>query len=123
MSCYRTAIPWPCGRLLREAEIIAATREASVHTIRREMTISHKEFDRILKMAFKREFKTVRSDQSEFENSDNTINLKLSAESSKKIGSINIPITELCITFMGVTEEQKKDFMIRFDRAFQRGGG
>lgn len=94
-----------------------------MHTIRREMTISHKEFDRILKMAFKREFKTVRSDQSEFENSDNTINLKLSAESSKKIGSINIPITELCITFMGVTEEQKKDFMIRFDRAFQRGGG
>ena len=123
MSCYRTATPWPCGRLLREAEIIAATGEAPAHTIRREMTISHKEFNRILKMAFEQEFKTVRADQSEFANSGNTINLKLSAESSKKIGSIDIPITELCITFMGMTEEQMKDFMIRFDRAFQRGGG
>jgi hypothetical protein len=106
---------------LREAEIW--WQEAAVHIIRREMTISHREFNRILKAACKQEFKTARSDQSEFENSDGTINLKLSAESSKRIGSIDLPITELTITFRSMTEEEIKDFMLRFDRAFQRGGG
>jgi hypothetical protein len=106
-----------CGRLKFQLQ------EAAVHILRREMTISHREFSRILMAAFKQEFKRIRSDQTEFENSEGTINLKLSAESSKRIGSIDLPITELTITFLGMTEEEIKDFMVRFDRSFQRGGG
>ena len=87
------------------------------------MTISHAEFMRILETAFKQEFKTVRTDQRVFGNAGGTINLRLSAESSKRIGSINIPVTELSMTFSDVTEDEIKDFIKRFDRAFQRGGG
>jgi len=91
--------------------------------ITREMSISHAEFRRVLVLAFGQEFRPVGAGSVEFENSDGSIRLSLGTESSRRMGSLTIPVTRLTLRFNGLDPVHIRDFLVRFDRSFQRGGG
>jgi len=91
--------------------------------ITREMSISHAEFRRVLALAFRQEFQPVGSGSVEFENSDGSIRLILGQETSRRMGSITIAVTRLTLRFSGMGPDRMQDFLVRFDRSFQRGGG
>lgn len=94
-----------------------------MHVVKREMTISHSEFRRILERAFAGEFRRVRSDRFDFDLEGGRISVILGQESSARIGVITIPVTAVSLEFREMEEDQARAFILRFDRAFQRGGG
>lgn len=91
--------------------------------ITREMSISHAEFRRVMALAFRQEFQPAGAGAAEFINSDASIHLILSEESSRRMGAITIPVTRLTLRFNGMDPESVRAFLVRFDRSFQRGGG
>lgn len=91
--------------------------------ITREMAISHREFRRVLDMAFDGEFRATGVGQDEFVSRDGRITLCLAAETGRRIGSITMTVTVLSLKFSDMTEAAVEEFLARFDRSFQRGGG
>lgn len=49
--------------------------------------------------------------------------VRLSAESERRIALLTVPVTRVEFEFEGFNEREMRDFMKRFDRAFQRAGG
>ena len=92
-------------------------------TFKREMTISHSDFLRILPKALKSypyEHKdsviTVTLDKAE-------ISIILSEERHRQIASLSLPVTDVTFQLKNVAERTKKDFFEQFDQAYHRGGG
>ena len=92
-------------------------------TFKREMTISHSDFLRILPTALKSypyEHKdsviTVTLDKAE-------ISIILSEQRHRRIASLFLPVIDVTFQLKNVAERTKKDFFEQFDRAYQRGGG
>ncbi len=93
------------------------------HTVQREMTISHRDFFRILPKALKSypyEQKenaiTVILDKGE-------ISIFLSEERHRQIASLSLPVTDVTFRLKNVVESTKRKFFEQFDRAYHRGGG
>ena len=87
------------------------------------MTITPYEFRRILRNAFGPEFRPSADDGTVFERCDGSIRLILSKQEPRRIGVMTLPITQLQLEFLQLSEVQIRTFMRCFDRAFQRGGG
>ena len=94
-----------------------------MHTLEREMSISHGDFLRILPKALKSypyEHKdnviTVTLDKAE-------ISIILSEQRHRQIASLFLPVIDVTFQLKNVAERTKKDFFEQFDRAYQRGGG
>jgi hypothetical protein len=94
-----------------------------IETIKREMTISHSDFFRILPKALKSypyEYKdnviTVTLDKAE-------ISIILSEERHRQIASLSLPVTDVTFQLKNVAESTKRIFFEQFDRAYHRGGG
>ena len=94
-----------------------------VDTFEREMTISHREFFRILPKALK---------SYQYEQVDNVvtvildkgeITIILSEERSRQIASLSLPVTDVTFRLKNVAESTKMFFFEQFDRAYHRGGG
>jgi hypothetical protein len=49
--------------------------------------------------------------------------ITLHPTTERRLGSFVIPATPVEFRFVGLEEEERRDFMRRFDRHFQRGGG
>jgi len=47
----------------------------------------------------------------------------LSLEGRRRIAALSLPTTQVHFTFSGYSQQDIEQFMARFDRAFQRGGG
>ncbi len=91
--------------------------------LKREMTISHSDFFRILPKALK---------SYPYEQKDNVITvildkggitILLSEERHRQIGSLSLPVTDVTFQLKNVAENTKKNFFTQFDRAYHRGGG
>ena len=89
----------------------------------REMTITHKDFLRLLPKAiggltYEKVDNTIL-----IEDELRTIQITLSCESSRKFGSINLPVTNVSIELKGFCDTSVKRFLSRFDLSYQKGGG
>jgi len=54
---------------------------------------------------------------------DGEILITLQPTAERRLGSFVIPATPVEFRFVGLGEEERRAFMHRFDRHFQRGGG
>ncbi len=52
-----------------------------------------------------------------------TITIQLHDTTQRRLGSLSLPTTPVEFCFSGLTAEERGEFMGRFDRYFQRGGG
>ncbi len=92
-------------------------------TFEQEMTISHRDFFRILPKAlclypYSREENIINVSLDEGE-----ICIVLSEERNRQIASLSLPVTDVTFQLKNVAESTKKDFFEQFDRAYHRGGG
>ncbi len=54
---------------------------------------------------------------------DRQIQIDLTEKPARKIALLTFPVTEVKLSFQGYDEAQIAEFMQRFGRSFQRGGG
>ena len=92
---------------------------------KRDMGYSVDEFYRILPSAVGDYEYTVEGDRIlvGFPDEDRELVLRIKGLPDRKIGMIRIPRIELEFTFHDFSAEERKEFMVVFDRSFQRGGG
>ncbi len=92
---------------------------------KRDMGYSLPEFLRILPSAVKDY--THRIDGSRVvisgSETDRRLTLDLKTLPERRIGMIRIPRIEVEFYFKNFSERERKDFMLVFDRSYQRGGG
>jgi hypothetical protein len=51
------------------------------------------------------------------------LEIRLGPEQQRRLGMLQLPLTEVTLTFTGYTAEERLRFLRRFDLGFQRGGG
>ena len=91
--------------------------------ITRDMTITHKEFFRILPAALKELDYNIKNNIIEIHDGDKNITIVLGNETVRHIASLSLPGTRLTISFSGYNEEETAEFLRRFDLAYRKGGG
>ncbi|MDH3688454.1 MAG: hypothetical protein OEU36_03090 [Gammaproteobacteria bacterium] len=89
----------------------------------REMGISHAEFFRSLSSALIGEEFTVSDRGARVSYAGGIIELTLSEERIRKLGSLGLPRTMVEFKFSGLSQQQADRFMDRFELHFRRGGG
>jgi hypothetical protein len=89
----------------------------------REMTITHKDFLRLLPKAISGLDYQRNGDQIEIDDAGRSVRINLSKESSRKIASLALPLTNVRIELKNFSQSELTKFMSRFDLAYQKGGG
>lgn len=89
----------------------------------REMGLTHAEFFRTLPSAiagqpFQRKGSRVTIDYGE-----RSVVIELGPERTRRIALLALPYTEVRFAFVGFANDQREQFMQRFDLYFRRGGG
>ena len=93
-------------------------------TIEREMGLTHREFFRSLPHAVRDlNWRQEGAGAVVEEGDGRRLEIRLGPEGERRIALLAIPCTRVTLSFHGYGEDQRRDFMIRFERAFQRGGG
>ncbi|MEX2523983.1 MAG: hypothetical protein WD750_03420 [Gammaproteobacteria bacterium] len=87
------------------------------------MSITHEEFRRVLQMAFPETGSFISDDPAVFNFEDGRVRVVLSPQTTRSIGNLRLPVTKVTLEFGDMAEEEKKRFVERFNRSFQRGGG
>ncbi|MEA3291443.1 MAG: hypothetical protein U9Q71_03940 [Pseudomonadota bacterium] len=94
------------------------------YQLSKQMGYSHAEFRRTLPAAVS-PFR-IREKGDDFELSDSAghaVRIELGPEGMRQIASLQIPTTAVDFHFQNFSSEERKHFMDRFNRYFQRGGG
>ena len=89
----------------------------------REMTITHKEFLRLLPKALCGRAYSQTGNEITVKVENDSVLINLSTQSIRKIASLELPVTTIRIELIGFEEDQSANFMSRFDLAYQKGGG
>ena len=89
----------------------------------REMTITHKEFLRLLPKALAGLSYEKNGNLIEIIDDDRLIKINLSEESIRKIASLELPVTNVRIELNNFQTEDSARFISRFGLAYQKGGG
>jgi hypothetical protein len=89
----------------------------------REMTITHKEFLRLLPKALRDRAYSQKGNEITVRIENNSVLINLSEQSIRKIASLELPVTTIRIELIGFEKNESINFMSRFDLAFQKGGG
>jgi hypothetical protein len=89
----------------------------------REMTITHKDFLRLLPKAIAGLSYQKAGNQIEILDNGRSIKISLSNESIRKIASLCLPVTNVRIELNDFQTEDSIGFISRFDLAYQKGGG
>ena len=89
----------------------------------REMTITHKEFLRLLPKAIGGLSYEKVDNIISIRDEPGSIQIRLSTESIRKLGSLVLPVTNVSIELKGFCDSDEKDFLSRFDLSYQKGGG
>ena len=86
--------------------------------------ISHRDFFRIIPRLFPEATLRVLDDGAEIEWSEGkNVRMVLSNEEVRNLGLLKFPITDVQFSFRGCSQEFIDEFMVVFDRSFQKGGG
>ena len=89
----------------------------------RDMGITHREFFRTLPAALASTPYTVQGRDVIISDDARCLVISLSPEGRRRIAALSLPTTQAHFTFSGYSPQDVDQFMARFDRAFQRGGG
>ena len=97
----------------------------TVITINSEgLGISHGDFFRIIPRLFPNEALKVFDDGAAIEWSDGRlVKIMLSEEKVRNLGLLKFPMTDVHFSFHECSQEFLDEFMVVFDRSFQKGGG
>jgi len=97
--------------------------ESAVVRFSRDMGITHREFFRTLPAALARTPYTVQGRDVVISDDTRRLVIGLSPEGRRRIAALSLPTTQVHFSFSGYSPQEVEQFMARFDRAFQRGGG
>ncbi|MCH8080000.1 MAG: hypothetical protein IIA06_09540 [Proteobacteria bacterium] len=89
----------------------------------REMTITHRDFFRILPKALKSYLYQQHENVISVTLDEGEIVIILAEERLRQIASLSLPITNVTFQIKNVAKKSKKVFFKQFDRTYQRGGG
>lgn len=91
--------------------------------LRREMSITHKEFLRSLAPAVAPATFTVQGRSISVVGAPGKVEITLSEERERRIALLRLPVVDVAIELSGFEPDALDRFLAQFDRAFQRGGG
>ena len=97
--------------------------EPAVVRFSRDMGITHSEFFRTLPAALPALPYTVQGRYVIVHDDTRRLVISLSPEGRRRIAALSLPTTQVHFTFSGYSQQDIEQFIARFDRAFQRGGG
>lgn len=92
-------------------------------TVEKEMSITHAEFYRILPGALPPGTQNVDGDNIVVADGERRLEIAISEEGQRRIGFLTLPVTVVRLEFTGYDDDGAEAALLRFDRAFQRGGG
>lgn len=87
------------------------------------MGLGHDELFRTLPRAIENRDWSLVGDRIVIRDHDRLIQIRLSPETRRNVGVLQLPVTHLEIYFEGFTDLAIDVFMQRFDLSFRRGGG
>ena len=87
------------------------------------MGVSEKEFLRLLPKVLGANLFYIMNDKVTYENNGKTAEFFFVPEKSIEFGSLKIPKLGVRIILYGFDEREYQDFVIKFERAYQKGGG
>ena len=90
---------------------------------KREMTITHRDFFRILPKALKSYPYQQHENVVSIPLDGGEIVIILAVEQLRQIASLTLPLTNVNFLIKNVAEKSKEAFFRQFDRAYQCGGG
>ncbi len=102
---------------------MAETVQADLVRIDKEMTISHRDFFRILPGALVTNDFRIDGDTVVVRDGDKRLTIVLSPETQRRIALLKLPVTRVSLEFIGYDPDAVAAAVGRFDRSFQRGGG
>ena len=97
--------------------------EPTITRFSRDMGITHSEFFRTLPAALPALPCTIQGHNVIVAEDARRLVITLSPEGRRRIAALSLPTTQVHFTFSGYSPQEVEQFMARFDRAFQRGGG
>jgi hypothetical protein len=89
----------------------------------REMTVSRTDFLRTLPSALNNTTYAISGDAIRVEWGNRRLQILLSRESSRRLGAVSLPVTQVEFIFSGCSEIEVQQFFERFDMCYRRGGG
>jgi len=92
-------------------------------SLTREMSITHDDFFRLLPGAISNAPFSTQQNEINIDTGKGSVTISLAAESLRKIASIQLPVTRMTMKFNGFTDDDRAEFLARFNLAYQRGGG
>lgn len=92
-------------------------------SLTREMSITRKEFFRLLPKAVESAPVSRRDDAVFITTKAGKVRVTLAPETTRKLGMLEFPATEITLEFTGFTDAARQAFLARFDLAFRKGGG
>ena len=92
-------------------------------TVHKEMGLTHDDLFRLLPTLAEPDNFTVSEQQIVISNDDQVVTIDYAKERTRKIASFELPVTDLDFVFSGFDQQQVKEFITKFDRIYQRGGG
>ena len=93
------------------------------HREEREMSISRKDFYRLLPVALKNYEYSESGNCIFFSYYEGEVNIVLGEESSRQIASLTLPLLHVQFIFKDINYAYISGFMNNFSRVYQRGGG
>ncbi len=100
-----------------------STSPAPETRLTREMSITHKEFFRLLPKAVNNAALARQGNQVGITTGAGLVKITLSPETVRKLALLEFPVTEVIIEFNGFSASERASFLSRFDLAYQKGGG
>ena len=97
--------------------------ESNTHVLKREMSITHSEFFRILPSVIGSRAVSMKDKEARITEGERRILIRLSELRERTIGALRLPVTDVELRFFGYTEVETQDFMAGFDLHYRRGGG
>lgn len=97
--------------------------DADVIRFNKEMTISHRDFFRILPGALRTDDFRIDGNRIIAGAGSRRLEIIVSPETRRRVALLTLPVTHVSLEFMGYDTQQAAAALARFDRAFQRGGG
>ena len=89
----------------------------------REMSITHREFFRLLPRAVDNAPISRQNGRVIVDANEGRVAIFLAAETLRKLAMLELPVTEITLEFTDFTDAARVAFLARFDLAFQKGGG
>ncbi len=89
----------------------------------REMSITHKEFLRLLPLAVQGASVSRRDNRLTIKTTAGRVTITLAPETTRQLGLLEFPVTTVTMEFHDCNPSEQEAFLKRFDLAYQRGGG